>query len=85
MKGEEILIFKNSKVYDILKWICMVGLPAVGVLWYTLGKIWGFPYLEEINATIIAVVAFLGALLGISNIRYKNKLEGVLGDGEGEE
>lgn len=65
----------NDKLFNILKWICMVGLPAIGVLWYTLGKIWGFPYLEEVNATIIAVVAFLGALLGISNIRYYARLE----------
>ena len=68
----------NNKVYDILKWICMIGLPAIATLWFTLGKIWGFPYLAEIEATIIAIDTFLGALLGISNIRYQAKWEEII-------
>lgn len=79
------MIFQNNKVYDVLKWIAMVGLPAIACLWFTVGKIWGFPYLAEIEATIVAIDTFLGALLGISNIRYQNKMEGILGDGGGED
>lgn len=63
-----------SKVYDVLKWICMIVLPAIATLWFTLGKVWGFPYLGEIEATIIAIDTFLGAILGVSTIQY-NKLE----------
>ena len=63
-----------SKVYDVLKWVCMIVLPAIATLWFTLGKIWGFPYLAEIEATIIAIDTFLGALLGVSTLQY-NKLE----------
>lgn len=66
----------SNKLYDILKWVCMVGLPAVACLWYTLGKVWGFPYIAEIGATIVAVDTFLGAILGISNIQYRTKQEG---------
>lgn len=69
------MIFKNSKWYDVLKWIALIGLPAIATLWYTLGKIWGFPYLAEVGATIVAIDTFLGALLGISNIRYQARLE----------
>lgn len=65
----------SNKLYDILKWVCMVGLPAVACLWYTLGKVWGFPYIAEIGATIVAVDTFLGAILGISNIQYRTKQE----------
>ena len=75
----------NNKVYDVLKWIALIALPAIATLWFTVGKIWGFPYLAEVEATIIAIDTFLGALLGISNIRYQNKMEGVLGDGGGED
>lgn len=64
-----------SKVYDVLKWVCMIVLPAIATLWFTLGKVWGFPYLGEIEATIIAIDTFLGAILGVSTIQY-NKLEG---------
>lgn len=78
------MIFQNNKVYDVLKWIAMVGLPALACLWFTVGKIWNFPYLAEIEATIVAIDTFLGALLGISNIRYQNALNGYLGDGKGD-
>jgi len=65
----------SDKTYNILKWICIIVLPAIATLWFTLGKIWGFPYLAEIEATIVAIDTFLGALLGVSTIQYK-KLEG---------
>ncbi len=60
----------SNKVYDILKWITMVGLPAVTTLWLTLASIWGFPYAEPIGATLGAITVFLGAVLGISSINY---------------
>lgn len=59
-----------DKAYNVLKWICVLFLPALATLWFTLGKIWGFPYLAEIEATIIAIDTFLGAILGISAINY---------------
>ena len=31
-----------DKVYDILKWICLIALPALAVLYFTLAKIWGY-------------------------------------------
>lgn len=71
-----------NKVYDILKWVCMVGLPALATLWFALGKIWGFPYLAEIEATIIAIDTFLGAVLGISSISYNSKLSDKVGGTE---
>lgn len=66
----------NNKVYDVLKWVAMVGLPALTALWLTLANIWGFPYAEAIGATMAAVTTFLGALLGISSIQYQKRLGG---------
>jgi len=65
------MIFKNEKVYDVLKWITMVALPAVTTLWLTLASIWNFPYAEPIGATLGAITVFLGALLGIGSVKYK--------------
>ena len=65
----------NNKVYDILKWVALVGLPALTALWLTLANIWGFPYAEAIGATMAAVTTFLGALLGISSIQYAKTLK----------
>jgi hypothetical protein len=64
------MIFKNSKVYDVLKWIVTVALPAVTMLWLALANIWGFPYAEAVGATLAAIETFLGALLGFSAIKY---------------
>jgi hypothetical protein len=60
----------NNKVYDILKWVALVVLPAIGTLYFALSGIWGFPYGEQIVGTITAIDTFLGALLGLSSINY---------------
>lgn len=63
----------NSKVYDILKWVTMVVLPAIGTLYFALAGIWGFPYAEQVGGTITAAVTFLGVVLGVSSAQYKKK------------
>lgn len=63
----------NNKVYDILKWVALIFLPALGTLYFALSGIWGLPYGEEIVGTITAIDTFLGALLGISSINYKKQ------------
>lgn len=66
----------SNKVYDILKWIAAIVLPALGTLYFALANIWGFPYGEEIVGTITAIDTFLGVVLGISTVKYnKNKVE----------
>ena len=63
----------SNKVYDVLKWIAMVALPAIGTLYFALAGIWGFPYAEQIGGTITAIVTFLGVLLGVSSAQYQKK------------
>ena len=61
----------SDKVYDVLKWIAQILLPAMGTLYFALAQIWGFPYAEQIVGTITAIDAFLGVILGISTYQYK--------------
>lgn len=63
----------SDKIYDILKWIALIFLPALGTLYFALASIWGLPYGQEIVGTITAVDTFLGALLGISSVQYKKE------------
>ena len=63
----------SNKMYDVLKWIAMVFLPAIATLYFALAGIWGFPYGEEVVGTITAVDTFLGVLLGISSAQYNKK------------
>lgn len=65
----------SNRVYDILKWVAQILLPAIGTLYFALAGIWGFPYAEGIVGTITAVDTFLGVLLGISTAQYKKESE----------
>jgi hypothetical protein len=61
----------SNKVYDVLKWIALVALDAVGLLYNTLSEIWGFAYGDEVLATCAALSLFIGALIGVSSAQYK--------------
>ena len=63
----------SNKTYDILKYIALIVLPAIGALYFALAKIWGFPYATEIVGTISAVDTFLGAILKISTDQYNEE------------
>ena len=63
----------NDKVYDVLKWIALILIPALGALYYGLSQIWGFPYGEEIVGTLTLIDTFLGTLLGISTAKYNKE------------
>ena len=65
----------NNKLYDFLKWCAQILLPAVATLYFAIAQIWGLPYAEQIVGTITAIDAFLGALLGVSTIQYKRRIE----------
>lgn len=66
-------IFSN-RVFDVLKWVAIVCLPALSVFVSVISKIWNWADLGSMIAqTITAVAVLLGALLGVSAIQYKNK------------
>jgi len=60
----------TDKMYNVLKWVAQILLPAVATLYFAIAQIWGLPYGEQIVGTITAIDAFLGALLGISTYQY---------------
>lgn len=60
----------NNKIYDILKWVTMICLPALGTAYVALAGVWGFPYAEEVSKTVMAVCTLCGSLLGISTAEY---------------
>lgn len=60
----------SNRVYDALKWITLVLLPAIGVFYLAMANTWGFPYGKEVVSTIAAIDLFLAALLGISTNKF---------------
>lgn len=69
----------TNKTYDILKYIAQIVLPAAGTLYAALAPLWNLPYAEAIVGTIMAVDAFLGALLQISSNKYYKQGKDVAG------
>lgn len=63
----------SNKVYDFLKKVAQIYLPALGTLYFALATIWGLPYGEQIVGTITAIDTFLGVILGISTVQYNKK------------
>lgn len=63
----------SNRTYDILKWVALVFLPALGTLYFALAGIWNFPYGEQIVGTITAIDTFLGVLLGVSSMKYDSE------------
>lgn len=66
----------NNRVYDSLKWVAQILLPAIATLYFALASIWGLPYGEQIVGTITAIDTFLGVLLGISTYNYNKAQNG---------
>lgn len=58
-----------QKVYEALRWLIAIVLPALGVLIVTLNNVWnlGWPA-EQISLTLDAIGLFLGAIFGISKV-----------------
>lgn len=65
----------SDKIYNTLKWVALIALPACAVLYFTLAKIWGLPYGAEITATINAVALFIGALIGVSQYNINKEAD----------
>jgi len=66
----------SNKVYDILKFVAQIILPALATLYFALAGIWHWPYAEQVVGTLTALDTFLGVILGISTSNYqKGKTE----------
>lgn len=61
----------SNALYDKLKWVAQILLPALATLYFALAKVWNLPYSEQVVGTISAVDVFLGAVLQISTKNYQ--------------
>jgi hypothetical protein len=74
-------VIKSNKVYDVLKYIAQIFLPAAGTLYFGVAQAWGLANSTQVVGTIVAIDTFLGVLLHISNTQYNNseaKYDGTL-------
>lgn len=61
----------NPKLYNVLKWVALVLLPAVGTFYFAMGQIWHFPAIEEVVGSITALDTFLGILINKSSKNHQ--------------
>lgn len=62
------MIFPD-KVYDILNKI-QRWLPSLGLFYLAICKIWGLPFGQQIDDTILAVATLLAATLEVSSAKF---------------
>lgn len=63
----------SNKLYDILKWVTLVCIPAATTAYVGLSAVWGWAYATEVAKTSAVVCTLLGALLGISTAQYNKQ------------
>lgn len=71
----------GNRAYDIIKWVALILLPAVGTLYFALAQIWGLDYGPQVVGSIVAFDTFLGAALQLSTKSYNKsdaKYDGVI-------
>ena len=67
------MLFKNSKLYDVLKWVALVALDAFGVAYESLAEVWTLPLGDEVMKTCTIFSVLIGTLIGVSSYKY-NKM-----------
>lgn len=64
----------SDKAYTILKWLCLVCIPACTTAYVGLDSVFGWGYGDTVAKVSAIVCTLLGALLGISTAEY-NKVK----------
>ena len=74
----------SNKVYDALKWVVLIAIPACTTFYVTLDTIFGWGLGDTVAKVSSAVCALLGALLGISSATYYKQVSIEMPEGETE-
>ena len=61
----------SDRLYDVLKQLVQLVIPAIGALYFGLAQIWGFPNAEEVVGTCALIATFLGVFLQFSKRSYE--------------
>lgn len=55
-------------MYDVLKWLGLIALPAIATFISIVGPVWGMPNVEAVVTTLNALGTLVGVLIGISHV-----------------
>ena len=60
----------SNEVYDILKWLVLVVIPALTTFYAVCDNVFGWGYAEIVATISAALCTCLGTILGISTATY---------------
>jgi len=66
----------KNKVYDILKWITLILMPALITLVGVILNCYDIKNADTILTILTAIETFMGSVLGISNVNYYRNGDG---------
>lgn len=73
----------SNKVYDVLKALVTVAIPACTTFYVTLDTIFSWGYGDTVAKVSAALCTLIGSLLGLSSSTYYRNLgDGIYLDGE---
>lgn len=70
---ERAAVLFTNRLYNKLKFVALILLPALAVLCLSLDSIWHIGYTKQIVGSITVVNTFLGVVLKISTTQYYKK------------
>ena len=60
----------SEKVYDFIKYVCVIGIPAVSTFILGLGQVFDWTWCEPCSIVLILVQTLLGALFCVDCVGY---------------
>lgn len=69
------MIFKNNKIYNVLKYLALIVFNALGLAYEQLAEVWNLPYGTQIMRTCSILSVLVGTLIGISSHTYNKQLD----------
>jgi hypothetical protein len=64
--------YPSDKMYKLIKFLILIGIPSIGTLYFIAAEIWGFGSGQQILGALMTLEAILGILLGIVGRMYNN-------------
>jgi ABC-type Na+ efflux pump permease subunit len=64
----------SNKLYDVLKWLVLIVIPALTTFYAVLDNIFGWGYAETVTTISAAACTCIGAIIGISTAQYNKEI-----------
>lgn len=68
------MIIKNERIYDILKWLQRVVIPAVIACYLGIGMRLNWPNTETVAFIATTINTTLGIILGVDQVNYNKAM-----------